>query len=235
MSPDDHLKVPFPYTYDQVIEAMASTRGAGAHFVLLMYLEMNTEEVGVERFRRLLDSTNLRGQEKMSVRLSLAKLDRTHAAELATVLRSARSLESQQMLLANLPDFLPREPIAAVADELEAWILRRVQRPTYLEFGASWEIPSAVLGVLHTSTASRARQLLTDLDAHLDPPEQHRVHLAIKGNDTALEATLEEWRALNGTERRPYSAKEFTEALAEQEREAIKVMRRLGYHPGPAN
>ena len=118
-----------------------------------------------------------------------------------------------------------------MAEELEAWIRRRVIRPSYLEFGASWEVPSAVLGVLRTSTPSRSRRLLADLDPHLDPDEQRRARRGIEQNDEAFEASLEEWRALNGTRRRTLSADEFAEALAEQEREALKVMKRLGFQP----
>lgn len=55
--------------------------------------------------------------------------------------------------MATLPELLPSgRQNSAVADELEAWLRRRVERPSYWENGASWEIPSVVLAVLYSPT-----------------------------------------------------------------------------------
>lgn len=72
----------FPYTYDQVVEAIASTRGDGAHFFLTLYLYSHQDDVGVERFRRLLETAKLHGQDQMNVHIAIAQLDPTYAAEL---------------------------------------------------------------------------------------------------------------------------------------------------------
>lgn len=221
----------FPYTFDQVVEAIASTRGDGAHFFLTLYLSGHQEDVGADRFRRLLATAKLRGQDQMSVHVSLAKLDATYTAELPAVLRSASSVEAQQVLLAALPAVLPRErENNALADEFEAWLRRRVKRPSYLENGASWEIPSVVLAVLYSTDTSRARALLQDLEPHLDERERPFAHAAHESDNTDFEVILKEWCSMDGT-KHELSPDEKTADDAEIEREAARYMRRLGFQP----
>jgi hypothetical protein len=220
-----------PYTFDQVIEAIASTRGDGAHFILTLYLYGHKEGVGAERFRRLLATANLRGQDQMGVHTAIAQLDPTYAADLPRVLRSATSVGAQQVLLAALPELLPREKQnSAVADELEAWLRRRVARLSYLENGASWEIPSVALAVLYTTDASRARALLGDLAPHLNERERPLAQAAHESDDKGFEVSLTEWFNMDGATREP-APSEIAEQDAEIEREAAKYMRRLGFHP----
>jgi hypothetical protein len=230
-SPDD-ASIRFPYTYDQLLEAIASTRGDGAHFFLTLYLQGHKESVGVERFRRLLETAKLRGQDEVSVHVTIAELDPTYALEMPRLLRSASSVGAQQVLLASLPDVLPRDiQNVGVADQLEAWLRRRVKRPSYLENGASWEIPCVVLSVLYSTDASRARALLADMEPHLDERERPLAQAAHESDDDkGFETILSEWRSMDGTKREP-SPSEIAEQDAEIEREAAKYMRRLGFQP----
>jgi hypothetical protein len=226
--------VSFPYSYDQVVDAIASTRGDGAHFTLTMYLHGHEAEVGADRFRRLLATAKLRGQDQMNVHASIANLDPSYARELPGVLRSASSVEVQQVLLAMLPDLLPRGRDDTVADELEAWLRRRVERRSYLENSAIWEIPSVVLAVLYSTDTSRARALLAELEPHLGDRETPLAHEARDSDDESFEAILEEWRHMDSSHL-GRSATETAERDADWdadiEREAVRYMRRLGFGP----
>lgn len=219
----------FPYTYDQVGEAIASTRGEGAHFFLIFYLLLHKEEVGADRFRWLLANAKLRGEDRMSIHVALAQLDGAYAAELPGVLRSAGSVAAQQTLLANLPElFAGCGPNSAAAEQLEDWIRRRVERMSYLESGASWEIPSVVLAVVYSTDTPRARRLLRELDAHLDERERPLAEAALAADDQGFEVLLKEWCNLDEARRREPTASETAELEAEIQREAAKFMRRLG-------
>jgi hypothetical protein len=189
--------------------------------------------VGAERFRRLLDTAKLRGQDEVNVHVTIAELDPNYALELPRLLRSATSVGAQQVLLMSLPDVLPRgAPNIAVADELEAWLRRRVNRRSYLENSAIWEIPSVVLAVFYSSDASRARALLAGLESHIGERERPLAQAAQdSGEDEGLEAVLNEWRSMDGPSRRERSPSELADQDAEIEREAAKYMRRLGFQP----
>jgi hypothetical protein len=222
----------FPYTFDQVIDAISSTSGDGAHFVLLGYLLTNRDEVGVARFRRLLESAHLRGGDAMNVHLAMSTIDPAYALELPAVLKSARSIDSQQIILTRLPDVLPHNRHDAVADTLERWIVRRVQRPSYWEFGAIWEVPSVVLSVLHVTDIFRARDLLAVVHEHLDDEDQRRAQDAQQATDADFESRLDEWRSLHSTSQRSQIPREeLVEALAAAELDAARYMRRLGFAP----
>ena len=226
----------FPYSYDQVVDAIASTRGDGAHFALTSYLHSRKEAVGADRLRRLLATAKLRGQDRIGVHTSIAELDPTYAAKLPGVLRSASSVEAQQGLLAMLPDLLPHERNDAVADELEAWLRRRVTRPSYLENSAMWEIPSIVLAVLYSSEASRARAILAEVEPHLSERETSLFDEAQKSSDEGLVLILNEWRHLDGnqgdgSDNENAQPVDWDDWNANIEREAIQYMRRLGFHP----
>jgi hypothetical protein len=224
--------VDFPYTYDQVIEAISSTRGEGAHFFLTFYLLLHKEEVGADRFRSLLANAKLRGEDRMSIHVALAELDDAYAAELPGVLRSAGSVVAQQALLANLPElFKGGEHNGATAEALQDWISRRVKRTSYVENGASWEIPSVVLAISYSTDTSRARKLLRELDAHLDDRERPLAQAALAADDQRFEVLLKQWCSLDEVTQREQTVSESDEERAEIEREAAKFMRRLGFQP----
>lgn len=177
-------------------------RGDGAHFILTTYLYGPEEEVGAERFRRLLATAKLRGQDQINVHTSIANLDLSYAAELPDVLRSASPVQAQQVLLAMLPDLLPRELNHTVAEELEAWRRRRLERRSYLENSATWEIRSILLAVLSSSDASRAQALLSELDPHLGERETSLAHDARNSSESASRASSisgATWLATDGT------------------------------------
>lgn len=225
------VNVGFPYTFDQVVEAIASTSGDNAHFFLTHYLLSHEQEVGAQRLRRLLGTSKLRGQDAMLVHAALARLDPAHALELPGLLRATRSLEAKQVLLAVLPEVLPRWRNDAAADELDGWLRRRLRQPSYWENGASWEIPCVILAVLYCADAARARSLLADLIPELDEFDRlQATQVAQRNSDEDFERALGQWRRKDSSSSE-ISTKAAAEWKAGIEQEALRCMRRLGYSP----
>lgn len=223
----------FPYTYDQVVDAIASTRGDTAHFVLTNYLHSHASDVGPERFRRLLETASLRGQDEILIHIAIARLDPSYASKLPGMLRSTRNINTKQVLLAALPDLLnSMTSSAAMADELETWVRHRVKQRSHPGTNASWEIPGAILSVLYCTDTSRARSLLADLEPDLSQFDSDRGQATIESTDEDFKDKLVEWwQGIENPPTRERSLSEIADHLAKTSRAPAKVMRRLGFKP----
>ena len=225
--------MPIPYTFDQVVEAITSTRGENTHYVLVDYLTTYRNDVGVERFKRLLSEAQLRGYDANKVHLAIARLDPGYWTDYVAVFLTQRSPNPQQEMLANLPDVVPREPNAEIAAQLATWLRRRLSRQSYLEFGASWEIPCIVLAVVRLTDISAGRELLASLDAdNLSTQDETYVEAALAGDDTTFETVLDDWREQDGTKRSQLTEQErefYKRKQAEDDAEAASYMRRMGF------
>lgn len=221
----------FPYSFDQVIDAIASTRGEGAHYVLLGYLKVHRAEVGIQRFRRLLEVAPLRVRDANTVHWCIATLDPAYAAERLARLRETRGHVSKEELLMNMVPLLPRRRNDALADELEAWQKRYIQTVSSMDSGGS-EVPWVLLGILYTSDADGTRRVLAELDDELDEFGRGFARAAEAAeDDDRFEAALLRWSKVGFIPSSETYEKGEAERRERDEREAVKYMRRLGFHP----
>lgn len=179
---------------------------------------------------RVLDA-ELRADERHMARLALARLrPDTYLRPLVAEGLRARSINVQQMLVAVLPSLVGDGPEAAMADELESWLRRRLKSPGRAHTWAVWEVPGIALSLLPTRGPVSVWELLEEISPQMQPEERER-HRAVQeaGDDTARIEGLRSWFQENiwgaapgdlGVDRDPT-------ALVDVDR----VMRRLGVRP----
>jgi len=143
---------------------------------------------------RILDA-ELRPDERHMTRSALARLrpDKYLRPLVVEGLRS-RSINVQQLVVAELPSLLEDARGVDLTDELERWLRKRLKSPGRTNTWAVWEVPGIALSLLPSLGAGRVWELLEELSPRMEREERERwgvCHGA--GDDAARIESLRNW------------------------------------------
>jgi hypothetical protein len=183
------------YSAAQLVEAIGRARGESrSHLVAAL-----TDFPGPERedaLVRILDA-ELRPDERHMTRSALARLrpDRYLRPLVEEGLRS-RSINVQQLVVAELPSLLDDGRGVDLTDELERWLRKRLKSPGRANTWAVWEIPGIALSILPSRGLARVWELLEELSPRMQPEERERWRVVREAGDGA--AGIESLRSWYG-------------------------------------
>ena len=181
------------YSAAQLVEAIGRARGDGRYFLVRAL----TNLPGPERehaLARVLDA-ELRADERHMVRRALARSrPDTYLRPLLVEGLRSRSINVQQMVVAGLPSLVGDGLEAAIADELESWLRKRLKSPGRANTWALWEVPGIALSLLPARGPVSVWELLQEISPQMQPEERER-HRAVQeaGDDTARIESLRTW------------------------------------------
>jgi hypothetical protein len=140
----------------------------------------------------------------------------------------SRSINVQQILVAELPSLLGDGQEADLADELERWLRKRLKSPGRPNTWAVWEVPGIALSLLPSRGPARVWKLLEELSPRMQPEERQRWRAVQEaGDDEACIERLRDWYQENIGEEDDFDAGLDPTALVYVDR----AMKRLGFRP----
>jgi hypothetical protein len=215
------------YTASQLVEAIGRARGDSRYFLVAAL----TVFPGPERddaLTRVLD-TDLAPDERHWVLGALARLRPSrYLRELIIEGLHSRSINVQQMVVAELPSLLGDGRDSEFADELERWLRRRLKSPGRKNTWAVWEVPGIALSLLPSRAPGRVWKLLEETSSRMQPEERERWRTVQEaGDDEARIDALREWFQENLDDEDDLEADLDPTALVYVDR----VMKRLGFRP----
>jgi len=181
------------YSAAQLVEAIGRARGESrSHLVAAL-----TNFPGPERedaLARILEA-ELRPDERHMTRSALARLRPDNYLRPLVVegLRS-RSINVQQLVVAELPSLLEDARGVDLTDELERWLRQRLKSPGRTNTWAVWEIPGIALSLLPSLGPARVWELLEELSPRMQPEERERWGVCQEADDDAVRIeSLRNW------------------------------------------
>lgn len=186
------------YTADQIVEAVGQARGDGRHFLV----DALTVFPGPERegaLTRILDA-ELRADDRNLARAALAELrPEKYLRPFVVEGLHSRSIGIQQIVVASLPYLVGDGLESDLADEVEAWLGKRLRNPRRVNTWATWEITGVALALIPSRDSAQVWQLLDELAPKMQPEEQQRWHLTrAAADDHARIERLRRWHEENG-------------------------------------
>lgn len=181
------------YSAAQLVEAVGRARGESRYFLVAAL----TNFPGPERedaLARILDA-ELRPDERHMTRSALARLrpDRYLRPLVVEGLRS-RSINVQQLVVAELPSLLDDGRGGDMTDELERWLRKRLKSPGRTNSWAVWEVPGIALSILPSRGLARVWELLEELSPRMQPEERERWRAVQEAvDDAARIQSLRNW------------------------------------------
>lgn len=215
------------YTAEQLVEAIGRARG-DSRYSLVAALTNFPGPGREDALARVLDA-DLAADERHWVRSALARQrPDMYLRELIMEGLHSRSINVQQMVVAELPALLGDGQEADLADELERWLRRRLNSSGRANTWATWEVPGIALSLLQSRRPARVWKLLEEISPRLQPEEGERWRAVQEvGDDEARIERLRDWYQENIGEEDGFDADLDPTALVYVDR----AMKRLGFRP----
>jgi hypothetical protein len=215
------------YEPDQIAEAVGRARGEGRYFLVTALTELPIER-REPALAQVVDM-ELKPDERLFVLTELARLRPSiYLTQFIQHGLRSRSINVQQVAIANLPTMVGDGLPIDLAQQVERWLRHRMANPRRQNTWATWEVPGVALALLPSYGVDRVVALVASVEDRMQHEELSRWRplKAIAGDALAFAKGLEDWRTENSFGPLDPDPRDPTANV-----NVDRAMRRLGYRP----